>query len=165
MARQSRGLFALHIRDQEEVDYLRLLDSLARTYNSQITAHVGYELTATVGLAAALVGATSVAVGSNKDLLPVMVVIDLTILGVFFIAPFPFCSKHLYGRLQYYGELSQATSEHMGLKTPYLADPGGDVWHASSYVRALRKRRATSQPRGEKLSSPFRCTNTKLLIP
>jgi len=130
----------LFIKDKTEIEYVRLLDSLARFYNSQITAHVGYELTIAVGLVAALVGLTSIIVGVCKNLWPVMVIIDILCIVAFLIVPVRPCWKHLYGQLQYYGQLSETTFEHMGLKTPCVRDNKKSVWRATDHVLRLRKR-------------------------
>jgi len=124
----------------EEVEYTRLLDSLARFYNSEITAHVGYELTVTVGFFAALLGLTSIVLGLCNSIWPAMLIFDCACLVVFFLAPLWPCFKYLYGRLQYYGELSQATFEHMGLKTPYMSQPDGRTWRTQEYVLRLMEK-------------------------
>jgi hypothetical protein len=123
--------------------YLDMLDSLARFYNSEITAHVGYVISFTGAvLAIFLTLLPSVIVNSDKwnaYALPLSIplgtlVVVLVILGVllYFLAPIPYVSfRYLYARLQFYGELSQITWQHMGLSDPI---PPGD------YVTVLRER-------------------------
>lgn len=134
----------MFVNNVEEVEYIRLLDTLARFYNSQITAHVGYELTATAGLVAVLLGVTSTVVGVCKSLLLAMGIFDLVCLGIFFVAPFWPCFKYLYGRLQYYGELSNVVFEHMGLMTPHSRGQG-EEWQANESVRRLREMALTNE--------------------
>lgn len=127
------------IKDVEEVEYARLLDTLARFYNSEITAHVGYELSITVGLIATLVGATSIVASVYGSLLPAMVLVDVLCIVAFFTLGLPPCFKYLYGRLQYYGGLSETTFKLMGLKTPYIRTKDG-AWRMHDMVRRLRKK-------------------------
>jgi hypothetical protein len=104
-------------------EYLSKLDSLARFYNSQLTAHVGYLISIS-----ALVGALFLTLLSsvvlNLDfpeswrvatILVMTIGLLLYVLGDFI----PYVSfPYLYARTAFYSALSDLTWEHMGLKTP-----------------------------------------------
>lgn len=114
-------------------DYLRLLDSLARFYNSQITVHVGYALSIflfTAGAALALftsivvrpepmsldIGIVRLGDGLVRYFTLAMIFVGVTVL---FLGSFHLSVRYLFARKQYYECLSQIVAEHMGLKTPH----------------------------------------------
>jgi ribosomal protein L40E len=116
--------------------YLSLLDSLARFYNSQITAHVGYSATVTVGILAVVLTLSSGVIQLRHQLsnllrnwipcltsfwiVVFLVTVDLVFLGLYFLAPLrPVSLKYLVGRTQYYIALSQLVFEHMGLESKF----------------------------------------------
>jgi hypothetical protein len=101
--------------------YLRQLDSLASFYNSQITAHVGYEITVTVGLLAILL--TFLSIGKDTPYWIPVIVFDIVCLLLYFRLPRPsFVLRHLLGTTQYYQEMSHIVFEHMGLTSGHFED-------------------------------------------
>jgi hypothetical protein len=120
----------------QDDQYLSLLDSLARFYNSQITAHIGYTATVTVGVFAVVLTLLSEIIQLRHQLsnllhnwipsvtsfwvVVFLVALDLVILGLYLLAPLrPISVKYLLGRTQYYIALSQIVFEHMGLKSKF----------------------------------------------
>jgi hypothetical protein len=134
--------------------YTRLLDSLARFYNSQISAHVGYTITvsaAVVGTAWALISSIvlrpeqiALRLGPISapeswsiafDLIIRVMALAIVFAGVptFFLVGFSrFSFEYLYGRTQYYIALSEIVSNHIGLKTQ-------GAWR-SAYAERWRKK-------------------------
>lgn len=112
-----------------------MLDSLARFYNSEITVHVGYELTLSAFVIGTAVGLfTSVLLRSEEIRLPtwfpfqgaspwldgvVRIAASIMLLVatlVYFRASWiPYSFKYLFGRTQLYHALFEIVSEHMGL--------------------------------------------------
>ncbi len=135
----------MFISDAEQIEYTRLLDSLARFYNSEITAHVGYELTFTVGIVAAILAITSMVVELWREALLAMLIIDFVCIVVFILLGRWPCLKYLFGRVHYYDELSQSTFEHMGLKTLYIPHSKSHRWRAHEYQLGLRERALTRE--------------------
>jgi len=105
------------VRDEDE--YRRLLDSLARFYNSQITAHVGYLLTVVAVLL------TSLAI-LNQTLSDR---IYFFLAGGLSLAFFGCIITYSFARLQYWMVLSQIVWEHMGL-----------LGYAPEHMRELQSR-------------------------
>jgi hypothetical protein len=118
--------------------YLRLLDSLARFYNSEITAHVGYAATVTVSVLAALLAFSSLVIQLRYGLsnllrnwvpwitsfwvVVLVVFVVAFFLTVFSLAPLQYLSlRYLFGRTQYYVALSQIVFEHMGLESRLMS--------------------------------------------
>ena len=109
--------------DLEDDEYRRLFDSLARFYNSQITAHVGYFLTSVVAYVAVF--------SMFKDLLyssfvsqlgdqpaSILVFSLFVLVGVaycLFPIPYPPFPVYLLARTQYYVILSELAWSHMGV--------------------------------------------------
>jgi hypothetical protein len=109
-------------------DYLRRLDSLARFYNSQATAHIGYLITSIVIYCA--IFNIFQPVQTLKELLKIntYVATDVIVTIVFFVifvlwAYMPFSSYYQLGRTQFYMELSQIVWEHMKVNNPAVFDP------------------------------------------
>jgi len=111
-------------------DYFRGLDSLARFYNSQITAHVGYLVSVSAFLGAAFVGvSTSILLRTGSfqfELWSVSVcdgwlrfgipLILFAFLCTWCTGRFPYSLRYLLGGVQYNVALSELAFEHMGLK-------------------------------------------------
>jgi hypothetical protein len=120
--------------------YLKRLDSLARFYNSQITAHVGYQISVTVGLLATLLTFSSIGVQLLDKHTPywiVVIVFDGVCLFLYFSLPRPsFVFRYLLGTTQYYQEMSYIVFEHMGLRSR-----NGDGDFKTLKDRALRRKR------------------------
>jgi hypothetical protein len=111
-------------------EYLRLLDSVARYYNSQIIVHAGYLLTSVALIFAVFAIIRDSLQNAVQDSLmwifkfvppyvPFLITLLLfTILLTFFVvAPFqyPVCFKYFLGRTQLYICLSDVVWEHMGI--------------------------------------------------
>jgi hypothetical protein len=108
----------------QEKEYVRLLDSLARFYNSQITVHVGYQLTVTATVVGTVVGivlalVTSIDLSSESNIIERVLTFALLVVGIYVYLQCNcrYLFKYLLGRTQYYIALSQAVWEHMGLKS------------------------------------------------
>jgi len=107
--------------------YLRRLDSLARYYNSQTTAHVGYLISVTgfllgtsLAFSASVVlwtGNYQERIGLNDGFLRVIVPLVLFVaLALWALGRFTFSLKYLLGGVQYNIVLSFIVFEHMGLQ-------------------------------------------------
>lgn len=113
-------------------EYLRMLDSLARYYNSQITVHAGYLLTSIVVIFGAFALVKDVLVAGIKWALSltlgglvsgvdpslfVTVGIFPILLILYFVVPlaYPVCFQYFLGRTQFYICLSETAWEHMGI--------------------------------------------------
>ena len=118
----------------EDPHYFRNLDSLARFYNSQGTAHVGYLITSVVLYVTifSIVQPTK----ALEDLLGyfglevhplvasiVVVVIFFLLLPVCMYLPFSFSFRYQLARTQFYMELSSIVWEHMGLNRTAEIEP------------------------------------------
>lgn len=124
--------------------YLTLLDSLARYYNSQITAHVGYLISVfALAFGGLIAVGTSLVLRTESDALTLgplsigdtymRVGVPVILLGLLFLwilGGLPYSLKYLVGRTQYYIGLSQIVFEHMGLETR----------HGDPIVQTLRER-------------------------
>jgi hypothetical protein len=111
----------------DDADYLRLLDALGRFYNSEMTQHVGYLITSAVTYLALF--ALAIQAGSIDLLLGLLpsairsvmvdVIVSLLIFlipsVIYFALPIPPFPLYMLSRVQYYGELSGAVWDHMGL--------------------------------------------------
>lgn len=115
----------MSVRDE----YFERLDSWARFYNSQLTAHVGYLVSVFAFVGAASLGfSTSVLLRNDKyeSILGVIQVQDALVrygIPVILVALFffwllstrKFCFRYLLGGVQYYVVMSYIVFEHMGL--------------------------------------------------
>jgi len=123
----------------KDEQYLRILDTYARFYNSQATAHVGYGVTVTAFVAGTGLSLLISFVARSDPLLPkggesyelvVRGALLLSILAgavVYSFWGFHLLSfKYLVGRLQYYIQLSHIVWEHMGAKSPPKGNPKED---------------------------------------
>ena len=100
------------------------MDSLARFYNSEFIAHIGYQV-ATLGLAVAL-SPTIVSIIADTivffySAIPkvyatwIVVVIYAVLFLVWFTGCFPYSFRYLHGRSQYYAAISEIIWDHMGM--------------------------------------------------
>lgn len=133
-------------------EYLRLLDSLARYYNSQITVHAGYLLTSIALIFtvfaiikdslqdAVQVGLLWVfkAIPSYASFLVTLLLFAI-LLTFFLVVPFPYpvCFKYFLGRTQLYICLSEVVWEHMGI-----------TGVTSVYLKEMRERVFRQKPDG-----------------
>jgi hypothetical protein len=118
---------------QNERDYVHLLDNVARFFNSEVLAHVGYYLTVT-GLVIVLLANPTfglmrewfrplVAVFLGQQWFSELVTVVLSILscGLIFALYFfnsfawPLSFKYLFARTKFYECLSEVVWDHMGL--------------------------------------------------
>jgi hypothetical protein len=113
-------------RPWEQPDrYLRVLDSLARFYNSEKTVHAGYLITSFIAVMAFLSAALSIIMSPTLGNIPLwwrmvamFFVIATTLLLYFCLnKPWPILFRYLLGRMQLYFCLSNIVWEHMGLNT------------------------------------------------
>jgi len=131
-------------KDSELLDedkYLRLLDSLARFYNSEITVHVGYLISMSAFVIAALLSLFT-PVFFRPDIfdcyvrIATLAVVALIGVTYFFVPlrwPPVYSFRYLYGQTLYYIVLSRIVWEHMGLNTKC-------PWKEDSLEHRLRKR-------------------------
>ena len=120
-------------------EYCSMLDSVARNYNSQMTAHVGYLLTSVFAPLAFASLATSAGwidgllqwlseFSCVHALFPweqrALLLVGLGLVYVLFpvsmrpYVPHPFSPLYLFARMYYYYELSQIVWDHMGINSP-----------------------------------------------
>jgi hypothetical protein len=106
----------------QDLDYIRKLDSLARFYNSQGTAHIGYLITSIV-IYCAVFNIFQPA-QAFKDLLQINAFASSSIVVVIFLVLLPvwiwmpFSSRYQLARTQFYMQLSEIVWEHMGVNNP-----------------------------------------------
>lgn len=102
---------------QEEREFFRLLESLAGSYNSQITSHVGYVLTFTLFVGtSAMVFLLQVLFVPNLGPLSkfgALVLVAILVWVYLFVKRSPVCFSYLYGRAQFYVALSGIVWQHM----------------------------------------------------
>lgn len=125
--------------DQPTIDddrYFRILDSYARFYNSQTTAHVGYLISTSALLIASTVGVVSSIVLRDGSFWPTAmgdylirfgIPIGVVILVLLWVKlehfPIAYLSlQYQLGRIQYYTCLSGIVWEHMGAKSDLKKD-------------------------------------------
>jgi len=109
----------------QDADYIRQLDSLARFYNSQATAHVGYFLTLIVLFCAffniiqpTIVEYLRTRFDSFVSLACVALIFLALLLVWIWISLPGFSPRYQLARTQFYMELSQIVWEHMGVNNP-----------------------------------------------
>jgi hypothetical protein len=110
--------------DLSDSEYRHVLDSLARYYNSQVTAHVGYLLTSIVVYCAIFSLITNIVV-RNLDLdwqaqviVAVEVLVVFVCFGVIYASVrFPLLPKYFLARTQYFMQLSDVVWNHLGLSS------------------------------------------------
>lgn len=123
-------------QDLEDSEYRRMLDSLARFYNSQITAHAGYMLATGLGLVTILLqsdrwisliettfGEYGHVDAARLELLGALWFLTGAMLLLVIVSPFLGRISRImlispiyhYGRLQYYIALTEIVWLHMGL--------------------------------------------------
>jgi hypothetical protein len=118
----------------EDPDYFRNLDSVARFYNSQGTAHVGYLITSVVLYLTifSIVQPTKALeefLGYFRlEVHPliasiVVVAVFLLFLPVWIWLPFSFSFRYQLARTQFYMELSSIVWEHMGISGTAKIEP------------------------------------------
>jgi hypothetical protein len=113
----------------QDLDYIRKLDSLARFYNSQATAHVGYFLTWIVLYSAVfniiqptILEYLHTRFDSLVSLVSVILIFIALLIGWIW-TPLPvFSPRYQLARTQYYMELSQIVWEHMAVNNPKAFD-------------------------------------------
>jgi hypothetical protein len=109
-------------------EYMTLLDSQARFYNSEETVHAGYLIASFVGLLALFnlirgdviqfFGWICFWANVSPALAPALAYSLLGVLLILYLLlnkPLPFLFPYLLGRVQYYGTLSWIVWEHMGV--------------------------------------------------
>lgn len=108
----------------QDLDYIRKLDSLARFYNSQATAHAGYLLSSIVAYLALINICLTIALRIDQSWTAVVVIVLLFIVLTSFLLKTrtPLLPKYNLARTQYYMELSQIVWEHMAINNPKAFD-------------------------------------------
>jgi hypothetical protein len=120
----SRAVMTLErVSELNDSDYVRLLDSLGRFYDSQATAHAGYFLTSVVAYFAlfslALVSkwiSLLLSWTANVELASLVLFICLGLL--YCVSPMPLSPIYLWARREYWSALSWEIKEHLGLSDP-----------------------------------------------
>ena len=128
-------------KTDDDDEYLRKLDSLARFYNSEKTVHAGYLITSFVVIVALLSTIANVVFSQTLQGLifcqrvAVMSAVLATVCACYFFInkPLPFLFTYLFGRMQFYNCLSEMTWLHMGVTT-----------NDNDFVRRLRIRTSSS---------------------
>jgi len=151
--------FALDPSDNSD-QYIRILDGLARYYNSEHVGHIGYMLTLfaiaiTVLFQLYSLGRTSledmlrtglIIVGSSvpaPELIKLLAVAPFVCLFiVFFFGPYPFCFRYQYARTQYYIVLTEVIWNHIGATQAKNTDIDQGVEADHQDVFKVYKRRA-----------------------
>jgi hypothetical protein len=104
--------------------YVRVLDSLARFYNSEKTVHAGYLITSIIAVMALLSAVLNIVLSPTLEgvafgyrMAAMLIIAAATLICYFGInKPLPFLFRYLLGRMQLYLWLSEIVWEHMGLK-------------------------------------------------
>jgi len=128
----------LELRTLEDRDqYIRILDSLARFYNSQSVGHIGYMLASAAIATTVLFQIYSLTRSSLEEMLrmifipsgistPVqdwgatlsVIAIFVFLFIVYFLGSWPFSFRYQFARTQYYIVLTELAWDHMGASQP-----------------------------------------------
>jgi hypothetical protein len=125
----------MHLSD---VDYVRILDGLARFYSSQVTSHAGYLLTSIVVYLGFFGLVSSWIIAMSEKPLPYYYLLGLIatfiILGIAYVRlPIRYFPMYFLARLQYYIALTEAVWNHL----PHNSDDATGRYYAELRRRAL----------------------------